>query len=78
MDFFLVFFVRGENDVEVFPKMDVRTPSIVVREQRGETVSIQRRTPSMGIVSRYMNDYSSMVVRSLVSRTNFIVHEIAV
>ena len=55
---------RGENDVDVFPKMDVRTPSIVAREQRGETVSTHRRTPSMGIVSRHVNDYSSLEVQS--------------
>ena len=63
-NFSSVSLTRGENDVEVFPKMDVRTPSIVVREQRGETVSTHRRTPSMGIVSRHVDDYSSMGVRS--------------
>ena len=63
-NFSSVSLTRGENDVDVFPKMDVRTPSIVAREQRGETVSTHRRTPSMGIVSRHMDDYSSMGVRS--------------
>ena len=63
-NFSSVSLTRGENDVDVFPKMDVRTPSIVAREQRGETVSTHRRTPSMGIVSRHMDDYSSMGIRS--------------
>ena len=55
--------LRG-NSVDVFPKMDVRTPSIVAREQRGETVSTHRRTPSMGILSRHTDDYSSIGLRS--------------
>lgn len=63
-NFSSVSLTRGENDVDVFPKMDVRTPSIVAREQRGETVSTHRRTPSMGIVSRHVDDYSSLGVRS--------------
>ena len=63
-NFSSVSLTRGENDVDVFPKMDVRTPSIVAREQRGETVSTHRRTPSMGILSRHTDDYSSIGLRS--------------